>query len=88
MSTSKDLRKYREIIEEAVVAMGRDDVGVGEVSEDEGGMLLVNFSRGAHSAVEEIPVDMLRDREHANQAVVKAIRGLSKEVFHETMDRA
>ena len=31
MLKPKDLEKYRAAIEEALVALGRDDVGVGEV---------------------------------------------------------
>ena len=88
MSTPKDLKRYRQTIEEAIVGLGRDDVGVGDVTEPRHGILAVTFSRGTHSAVEEIPVDALRDRGQANQALVKAIRGLSKEVAQETINKA
>ncbi|HLJ60277.1 MAG TPA: hypothetical protein VKZ50_11155 [bacterium] len=87
MSTPKDLKRYRQIIEEATVGLGRDDVGVGDVTETRDGVLAVTFSRGAHSTVEEIPVDALRDRGQANQALVKAIRGLSKEVAQEALHK-
>ena len=88
MSTPKDLKRYRQTIENAIVALGRDDVGVGDVTETEHGTLAVTLSRGAHSTVEEVPVDALRDRGQANQALVKAIRGLSKEVALETINKA
>ena len=40
MLTAKDLNKYREIIMRAVEGMGRDDIGIGEVSEKEHGVLV------------------------------------------------
>jgi hypothetical protein len=88
MSTTKDLKRYRQTIEEAIIGLGRDDVGVGEVQEAQNGMLSVELSRGTHSTVEEIPVDALRDRGQMNQAIVKAIRGLSKEVSQDALDKA
>jgi len=68
--------------------MGRDDVAIAEVSEMREGVLAVKFSRGTHSIVEEIPVEALRDRGQTNQALVKAIRGLTKEVSREAMGKA
>lgn len=88
MSTPKDLKRYRQTIEDAIVGLGRDDVGVGDITETQHGTLAVTFSRGAHSTVEEIPVDALRDRGQANQALVRAIRGLTKEVAQATIHNA
>jgi hypothetical protein len=88
MSTPKDLKRYRQTIEEAIVGLGRDDVGVGEVTETQRGTLSVTLSRGTHSTTEEIPLEALQGRSQANQAVVKAIRGLSKEVAQEALHKA
>lgn len=85
MFTVKDLKKYRDMIEHAVVGMGRDDVAIAEVSEMREGVLAVKFSRGTHSTVEEIPVEALGDRGQTNQALVKAIRGLSTKGSHDAM---
>ena len=85
---TEDLKTYRDVIEHSVVGMGRDDVAIAEVGEMRKDVLAVKFSRGTHSAVEEMPVEALRGRGQTNQALVKAIRGLSKEVSREAMGKA
>ena len=84
----KELEKYRAAIEEALVALGRDDVGVGEVKASSENMLSVTLSRGTRNYVVDIPVDRLNDRGHAHAALSAAILGLSKDVAHEAMDKA
>ena len=88
MLSHKDLEKYRQVIQEAVANIGRDDMGVGEVREISGGMLSVEFRRGTHRDVREIAVGELQTRELANQAALKAIRPLSKEVEQEALRNA
>ena len=84
----KELEKYRAAIEEALVALGRDDVGVGEVKASSENTLSVTLSRGTRNYVVDIPVDRLNDRGHAHAALSAAILGLSKDVAHEAMDKA
>jgi hypothetical protein len=88
MLSSKDIEKYRLVIQEAIGNIGRDDMGVGEVRETSNGMLTVEFRRGSHRDVREIPVEALQTRELANQAALKAIRPLSKEVEQDALRRA
>lgn len=88
MLSEKDLQGYRLAIEEAVVGVGRDDVGVGEVKEVREGMIEVTFSRGTHTSTAEIPVDQLTDHEHVRKAVNTAILSLSKEVAQEALHKA
>ena len=88
MLSPKDLEKYRQVIQEAVANIGRDDMGVGEVREISAGMLSVEFRRGTHRDVREIAVGELQTRELANQAALKAIRPLSKEVEQEALRNA
>jgi len=88
MLKPKDLEKYRAAIEEALVALGRDDVGVGEVKASSENMLSVTLSRGTRNYVVDIAVDRLNDRGHAHAALSAAILGLSKDVAHEAMDKA
>jgi len=78
MLTAKDLNKYREIIMRAMEGMGRDDIGIGEVSEKEHGVLAVEFSRGTHSSIETVSTDALQDRVQTNQAILRAIGAFSK----------
>lgn len=88
MLDSKELQNYRRFIEETLIAMGRDDVGVGEVLEKSAGVLAVTFSRGSHTQTVEVPLDNLQQKEQARTAITRAILGLSKEVEKETMEIA
>jgi len=88
MSMTKDLKICQQATEEAVGSLGRDDVGVGAIEEVPPGILAVTCSRSVHKTTAEIPADVLQDRQRANQAVTKAIMGLSKEIEHEAMEKA
>ncbi|HET9002117.1 MAG TPA: hypothetical protein VFP86_20950 [bacterium] len=85
--TPKELDKYRRIVEEAVVALGRDDVGV-NVEDGGPGVLAVTFSRGAHSHSASIPMDQLSTHEAAHAAVTGAVLALSKAVAQEALAKA
>jgi hypothetical protein len=88
MLKPKDLEKYRAAIEEALVALGRDDVGVGEVKASSENTLSVTLSRGTHNYAVDLPVEKLNDRGTAHATMSAAILGLSKDVAHESMDKA
>lgn len=85
MVSSKDLQQYRQTIEEALVALGRDDMAVADVAEIREGVLSVTFSRGSHLSTAEVPVDQLKDRETAQRAVRTVMIGLSKRVAQESL---
>jgi len=86
MLTPRDLAKYRAIVEEAVVALGRDDIGVN--AEDGGpGVLAVKFSHGKHSHTAYIPVGALQTHESAHIAVNGAVLVLSKAVAQEALSK-
>jgi hypothetical protein len=87
MSTPKDLAKYRQVVEEAVVALGRDDVGV-NVEDGGDGMLAVTFSRGAHTHTARIPLDALKTHEGAHAAVNGALLAFSKRIAQEAISKA
>jgi hypothetical protein len=84
----KELRELKRRIEETLVAMGRDDVGVGEVSEPREGVLGVTFSRGSHTHTAEVPLNELQNSQQARITVTRAILHLSKEIEQETMATA
>lgn len=88
MLSPKALQDYKNFIEQTLVAMGRDDVGVGEVTERSEGVLAVTLSRGSHAQTVEVPLDKLQQKELARVAITRAIFGLSKEVEKETMEIA
>ncbi|HET7264455.1 MAG TPA: hypothetical protein VFL28_07290 [bacterium] len=88
MLNNKALEQYRRVLEEAVAGSGRDDIGVGAVTEPRSGVIAVEFSRGTHMHTAEIPADSLQDHEGARRAVTSAIRALSKEVAQENLQKA
>lgn len=87
MLTPKETDKYRRIVEEAVAALGRDDIGV-SVEDGGPGVLAVTFSRGARSHTATIPIDALATHEGAHAAVNGAVLALSKAVAQEALAKA
>ncbi len=88
MADPKELQGYKRFIEQTLVAMGRDDVGVGDVVEKEEAILGVTLSRGSHVHTVDVPVAQLQQNEQARIAITRAIFGLSKAVEKETMETA
>lgn len=86
MLAPRDLARYRAIIEEAVVALGRDDIGV-NAEEGGPGVLAVMFSHGKHSHTAHIPLDALQTHESAHIAVNGAVLALSKAVAQEALSK-
>jgi len=84
----KELEQYRRVVEEAVANTGRDDIGVGAISERAEGLIAVEFSRGTRHHDAEIPVAELRDHESARRAVTLVIRDFSKQVALEQLEKA
>ena len=87
MVTPKDLARYRQVVEEAVVALGRDDVGV-NVEDGGDGMLAVTFSRGAHTHTERILLDALKTREGTRAAINGVLLAFSKRIAQEAISKA
>jgi outer membrane cobalamin receptor len=87
MVTPKDLARYRQVVEEAVVALGRDDVGV-NVEDGGDGMLAVTFSRGAHTHTALIPLDALKTHEGTRAAVNGVLLAFSKRIAQEAISKA
>ena len=84
----KELEEYKRVIEETLIALGRDDVGVGDVVEKSGGLIAVPLSRGGHAQTVEIPIEGLQKNEQARATMSRAILGLSKAIEKETMETA
>jgi len=88
MATSRDLETYRRAIEEAVMALGRDDVGIGGVEAAEPGMVTVRFSRGRHTHTARIPIAALDQREEAYAVIMAALLALNKRSSLEALAKA
>ena len=87
MPTTKALEKYRRTVEEAVAAIGRDDLGV-RVADEGGGMLAVTFSRGSQVHTAHVSARELEHSERARVAVKTALLAFSKRIAQETLARA
>lgn len=88
MADPKELQEYKRFIEQTLAALGRDDVGVGDVTEKDAGILGVTFSRGSHTHTVDVPAASLQQNEQARVAITRAIFGLSKAIEQETMKTA
>jgi len=88
MLRDKELGQYLRVVEEAVANTGRDDIGVGAISQPSESLIAVEFSRGARRHTAEIPVAELRDHESARRAVTRVIRDFSKQVALEQLEKA
>ncbi len=88
MSTGKDLQKYRQAIEGALAELGRDDIGVGDVTETQEGILSVLFSRGTHQHVADIPIDKMENHEEMKKTLRSALVVLSKAVAQEAIGQS
>ncbi len=77
---------YKRVIEGTLSALGRDDVGVGDVAEKRAGTLAVSFSRWGHAQTVEVPIDNLQGQEQARATINRAILDLSKAIEKETME--
>ncbi len=83
----KVLERYRHTVEQAVAAIGRDDLGV-RVADEGGGMLEVIFSRGSREHTAHVCAWELQDRERARLAVKIALLAFSKRIAQESLVRA
>ncbi|HLW60408.1 MAG TPA: hypothetical protein VKV57_10865 [bacterium] len=88
MIAAKDFKKYRGVVEQAVAALGRDDVGVGSIEVTGDDTLIVTFSRGTYVHTAHIPVGALGGQESANAAVNVALLGLSKRISQDVLSKA
>ena len=88
MATTRDLETYRRAVEEAVMALGRDDVGVGDVESAEPGVVTVRFSRGRHAHTARIPIAALDQREEAYAVIMAALLALNKRTSQEALAKA
>jgi hypothetical protein len=77
---------YKQVIEGTLTALGRDDVGVGDVAEKRAGTLAVSFSRWGRARTVEVPIRDLQGQEKARATINRAILDVSKAIEKETME--
>lgn len=77
--TERDLETHRNMLQALVSSLGRDDIAVGEVTQDDG-RLRFTLTRGEHTHSDEIPIDVLADRERAMAKLMAILPKISKPV--------
>lgn len=85
--TEKELRAHREFLQQLVSGLGRDDIGVGELTEADGS-LHFTLTRGQHVHQAQLPVGMLANKDQARAAVMTIIPKLSKVIEQEHIQAA
>ncbi len=85
--TEKELAASRELVQQLVNSLGRDDIGVGEVHEADG-RLVFSLTRGDHTYRAELPVELLADEDKARSTMMAIIPKLSKAVEREHLEEA
>ena len=86
MLRSPELGKYKRVIEDTLIAIRHDDVGVCDVAKNGAGTLAVTLSRWRHAQTVEVPIDDLQGKERARIAINRAVHDLSKAIEKETME--
>ena len=85
--TASDTGKLRDQLQELVMHLGRDDIGVGEVTEVED-RVQFTLTRGDHALKGEMPIDALHDHERALAAMLAIVPGLSKAIERDHIEAA
>jgi hypothetical protein len=85
--TTADSGRLRDQLQELVTHLGRDDIGVGEVTEANG-RVRFSLTRGDHALKAEMPIDVLKDHDRALAAMLAIVPGLSKAIEREHMEAA
>ncbi|HLN12238.1 MAG TPA: hypothetical protein VK587_03565 [bacterium] len=80
MVTTRDIERYRQVIQEAVADLGARTWGSATFGSPSTACSPSSSDGAPTRDVLEVPVDALQNRESAHQAVMKAIRPLSKAV--------
>lgn len=79
--------KHRDRLQELVTHLGRDDIGVGEVSESDD-RVRFTLTRGDHALQADMPLDVLADHDRALAAMLAIVPALSKAIEEEHIKAA
>jgi hypothetical protein len=74
--------QMKALLREYVGALGRDDIGVGDVSEA-GGVISFTLTKGEHSHRGQMHADLLENRDRALQALTEIVMKISKPIERE-----
>ncbi len=86
--TEKELLAHQEMLQQIVSGLGRDDIGVGEVTKGENERLMFTLTRGELSYQAELPLEILTDKDRARAAMMAIIPKISKQIEREYLQAA
>lgn len=81
----KHAAAHRDALQAVVSSLGRDDIAVGEVAEVNG-HLRFTLTRSGYTHQDQIPLEVLSDRERARAALMAIIPKISKPVEQQHID--
>lgn len=85
--TEREMANLRNTLQGVVSALGRDDIAVGEVSQQDG-VVHFTLTRGHFMQEGEIPAEVLADKQQALVHITGIVRKLSKEIESEHIAHA
>jgi hypothetical protein len=85
--TEKELIAHREMLQQLVTGLGRDDIGIGEVTKEEG-RLVFTLTRGELSHQAELPLEILTDKDRVRAAMMAIIPKISKQIEQQHLQAA
>lgn len=83
----RQIEDARNTLQGMISALGRDDIGVGEVSHRDG-VIYFTLTKGRFTHKGQIPADVLADKQQAVAHVTGIVRKLSKEIESEHIEQA
>jgi hypothetical protein len=83
----RQIDDIRNTLQAVISALGRDDIGVGDVSQDDG-TVHFTLTRGHFTHSDDIPADLLADKQRALAHLNGIVRKLSKQIESEHIERA
>jgi hypothetical protein len=84
---SQSLAKHQELLQDLVAGLGRDDIGVGDVTES-GGMVHFTLRKGDYEHRDQIPVEALTEPDRALPLVLAMLPKISKPIERQHIAKA
>lgn len=79
---------WRKLLERHLAVLGRDDIGIGEVSPVDDNQLRIEFIKGSMRRDATIPIADLQDPDRARSALTTALLRISKQIEQQHIQAA
>lgn len=82
------LEDWRKLLEQHLARLGRDDIGIGEITQTDTGHLQIEFINGTMRRNATIALEELQDSERARGALNAALLRISKAIEQQHIQAA